>query len=108
LGTPLAAIQQAEDRELFRALLKEIGEPAIESEVVHSVAEARAFASRVPLPLVVRPAYTLGGTGGGVAYTDDELDRFVESGLQASPIHQVLVDRSLLGWKELEYEVIRD
>ena len=108
LGTPLSAIQKAEDRELFRDLLNEIGEPVIESDVVHSVEEAREFLKRVPLPLVIRPAYTLGGTGGGVAYTEEELDRIVTSGLRASPIHQVLVDRSLLGWKEIEYEVMRD
>ncbi|HWV34698.1 MAG TPA: carbamoyl-phosphate synthase large subunit, partial [Thermomicrobiales bacterium] len=108
LGTPLSAIQHAEDRELFRDLLEEIGEPIIESAVVHSVEEAREFMKTVPLPLVIRPAYTLGGTGGGVAYTEDELDRIVTSGLRASPIHQVLLDRSLLGWKEIEYEVMRD
>ncbi|MGB3308034.1 MAG: carbamoyl-phosphate synthase large subunit [Thermomicrobiales bacterium] len=108
LGTPLSAIQHAEDRELFRDLLEKIGEPIIESAVCHSIEEAREFMNRVPLPLVIRPAYTLGGTGGGVAYTEDELDRIVTSGLRASPIHQVLVDRSLLGWKEIEYEVMRD
>ena len=108
LGTPLSAIQHAEDRELFRDLLEEIGEPIIESAVVHSVEEAREFMKTVPLPLVIRPAYTLGGTGGGVAYTEDDLDRIVTSGLRASPIHQVLLDRSLLGWKEIEYEVMRD
>jgi len=108
LGTPLSAIRHAEDRELFRDLLNEIGEPVIESAVVHSIEEAREFMKTVPLPLVIRPAYTLGGTGGGVAYTEEELDLIVTSGLRASPIHQVLLDRSLLGWKEIEYEVMRD
>ncbi|HLU37431.1 MAG TPA: carbamoyl-phosphate synthase large subunit [Thermomicrobiales bacterium] len=108
LGTPLEAIQMAEDRELFKDLLGRIGEPAIEGQIVHSVDEAREFADRVPLPLVVRPAYTLGGTGGGVANTLEELDKIVTSGLNASPIHQVLLERSLLGWKEIEYEVMRD
>ncbi|MGB3328530.1 MAG: carbamoyl-phosphate synthase large subunit [Thermomicrobiales bacterium] len=108
LGTPLEAIQMAEDRALFKDLLGRIGEPIIPSAIVHSVAEARAFMNEVPLPLVIRPAYTLGGTGGGIAYTEDDLDRIVTSGLNASPIHQVLLDRSLLGWKEIEYEVMRD
>ena len=108
LGTPLSAIQKAEDRELFKDLLNEIGEPAIESAVIHSLAEAHEFAKQVPLPLVIRPAYTLGGTGGGVAHTEEELDRIVTSGLNASPINQVLLERSLMGWKEIEYEVMRD
>lgn len=108
LGTPLSAIQKAEDRELFKNLLNEIGEPAIESAVIHTLEEAREFAKIVPLPLVIRPAYTLGGTGGGVAYTEADLDRIVTSGLNASPIRQVLVERSLMGWKEVEYEVMRD
>ncbi|MCO5218752.1 MAG: carbamoyl-phosphate synthase large subunit [Thermomicrobiales bacterium] len=108
LGTPLSAIQMAEDRELFKDLLGRIGEPAIEGQIVHSVEEARAFAEIVPLPMVIRPAYTLGGTGGGVAHTMEELDKIVTSGLNASPIRQVLLERSLLGWKEIEYEVMRD
>jgi carbamoyl-phosphate synthase large subunit len=108
LGTPLSAIKKAEDRALFKSLLGEIGEPAIPSAIVHNVAEARAFAETTPLPLVIRPAYTLGGTGGGVAFTPKELDDIVTSGLNASPINQVLVERSLLGWKEIEYEVMRD
>ncbi len=108
LGTPLEAIQMAEDRALFKDLLQRIGEPAIPSAIVHTVSEARAFAETTPLPLVIRPAYTLGGTGGGVAYTPAELDRLVTSGINASPINQVLVERSLIGWKEIEYEVMRD
>ena len=108
LGTPLSAIKRAEDRALFKALLDEIGEPAVASAIVHSHDEAHAFAKQVPLPLVIRPAYTLGGTGGGVARTPEELDRIVGSGLNASPIHQILLERSLLGWKEIEYEVMRD
>ena len=108
LGTPLAAIKQAEDRELFKHLLIDIGEPVIDSAIIHSVAEAREFSHQIPLPLIIRPAYTLGGTGGGVATTPADLDRFVQSGLSASPIHQILLERSLLGWKEIEYEVMRD
>jgi len=108
LGTPLSAIKQAEDRALFKGLLERIGEPAIPSAIVHSLEEAHAFTRTVPLPLVIRPAYTLGGTGGGVATTPDELDRLVMSGLNASPINQILLERSLIGWKEIEYEVMRD
>jgi len=108
LGTPLDAIRKAEDRQLFKELLIEIGEPVVESVIAYSFEEARRFASEVPLPLIVRPAYTLGGTGGGVATTLDELEALVRSGINASPIGQVLVERSLLGWKEIEYEVMRD
>jgi len=108
LGTPLSAIQHAEDREAFKQLLLSIGEPVPESITAHSVEEALAFAGRVGYPLVVRPAFTLGGTGGGVAGDQDELVARVRSGVAASPIGQVLVERSLLGWKEIEYEVMRD
>ncbi|HKY51815.1 MAG TPA: carbamoyl-phosphate synthase large subunit [Candidatus Limnocylindria bacterium] len=108
LGTPLSAIQQAEDREAFKQLLVEIGEPVPESQTVHTVAEAVAFADRVGFPLVVRPAYTLGGTGGGFASTREELEARCTRGIAASPIGQVLVERSLVGWKEIEYEVMRD
>lgn len=108
LGTPLSAIQQAEDRALFRDLLLELGEPVVDSEIITSLDQALAFVKQVPLPLVIRPAYTLGGTGGGVATTPAELESIVSSGLNASPIHQVLLERSLAGWKEIEYEVMRD
>jgi carbamoyl-phosphate synthase large subunit len=108
LGTPLSAIKQAEDRSLFRDLLNRIGEPVVDSAIVTSVDQAFQFALNVPLPLVIRPAYTLGGTGGGVATTNAELESIVSSGLNASPIHQVLLERSLVGWKEIEYEVMRD
>ena len=108
LGTPLSAIQQAEDREAFKQLLLSIGEPVPESITAHSVDEALAFATRIGYPLVVRPAFTLGGTGGGVAHDAAELAARVTSGVAASPIGQVLVERSLLGWKEIEYEVMRD
>ncbi len=108
LGTPLSAIQQAEDREAFKQLLLSIGEPVPESITAHSVEEALAFAARVGYALVVRPAFTLGGTGGGVANDAAELAVRVTSGVAASPIGQVLVERSLLGWKEIEYEVMRD
>ena len=108
LGTPLSAIQQAEDREAFKQLLIGIGEPVPESLTVHSVDDAVAFADRAGFPLVVRPAYTLGGTGGGFATSRDELMSRCARGIAASPIGQVLVERSLVGWKEIEYEVMRD
>ena len=108
LGTPLSAIQHAEDREAFKQLLLSIGEPVPESITAHSDEEALAFAARIGYPLVVRPAFTLGGTGGGVANDAAELSSRVTSGVAASPIGQVLVERSLLGWKEIEYEVMRD
>src|SRR5215204_637716 len=108
LGTPLSAIKQAEDRSLFRDLLNRIGEPVVDSAIITSVDQAFESAANVPLPLVIRPAYTLGGTGGGVATTKVELENIVSSGLNASPIHQVLLERSLVGWKEIEYEVMRD
>jgi len=108
LGTPLATIKRAEDRELFKRMLAEIGEPAPESVTAGTLEEARAFAATAGLPLVIRPAFTLGGTGGGIAHTPAEFDRIVAGGLAASPIHQVLVERSLIGWKEIEYEVMRD
>ena len=108
LGTQLASIKAAEDRQLFKQLLERIGEPAIQGEIVTSVGEAHEFTKTVPYPIVIRPAYTLGGTGGGIANNAEELDRIVTSGLNASPIHQVLLERSLQGWKEIEYEVMRD
>ena len=108
LGTPLDTIRRAEDRKLFRDLLQSIGEPAPPSDIAESTGEAMEIGRRLGLPLAVRPAYTLGGTGGGFATTMEELEEIAQSGLAASPIGQVLVERSLLGWKEIEYEVIRD
>ena len=108
LGTPLSAIQQAEDRDAFKQLLLSIGEPVPESVTAHTVDEALAFGSRVGYPLVVRPAFTLGGTGGGIAADADALAARTARGIASSPIGQVLVERSLTGWKEIEYEVMRD
>ncbi len=108
LGTPLSGIKKAEDRELFKALLTELGEPMIESEIANTVEDALAAGERIGLPLIIRPAYTLGGTGGGIARNAEEFKGFVESGLRASPISQVLVEKYLGGWKEVEYEVMRD
>ena len=108
LGTPLETIRKAEDRDFFRQFLTDIGEPMPPNHTVFTMAEAQAYKAEVGLPLVVRPAYTLGGTGGGIANTEEEFRATVESGLAASPITQVLLERSLVGWKEIEYEVIRD
>jgi len=108
LGTPIQTIRDAEDRELFKRLLAKIGEPVPKSATVNSLEEARKAAREIGLPVVIRPAYTLGGTGGGMAFTKDELENIATMGLAASPIHQVLVEKSLVGWKEIEYEVMRD
>ncbi|MEA2660490.1 MAG: carbamoyl-phosphate synthase large subunit [Chloroflexota bacterium] len=108
LGTPLEAIKTAEDREAFKQLLIEIGEPVPESVTAHTVDEALAFAGQIGFPVVIRPAYTLGGTGGGFAHDADELRERAQRGISASPIGQILVERSLVGWKELEWEVMRD
>ncbi len=108
LGTGLTAIRTAEDRERFKGLLTSIGEPTPESATVATLGEARALREQLGLPLVVRPAFTLGGTGGGLCDTEERFAETVLTGLAASPISQVLVERSLAGWREIEYEVIRD
>lgn len=108
LGTQLDAIKKAEDRELFRSLMKEIREPVPESWIVESEADLEAILDTVPYPCIIRPAYTLGGTGGGVAYSREELWEIGRKGLKLSMRSQLMVERSLLGWKEVEYEVMRD
>ena len=108
LGTPLQTIRNAEDRELFKQLLQDIGEPSPSSATVETVEDALAVEEKLGLPLVIRPAYTLGGTGGGIARTREELATVAAGGIAASPINQVLIERYLEGWKELEYEVMRD
>lgn len=108
LGTKLEAIEKAEDRELFRNLMNELGEPVPESEIIHSVTEALEFVEKVGYPVIVRPAYTLGGTGGGICKDEKELLEIVSSGLKYSPVHQCLLEKSIAGFKEIEYEVMRD
>ncbi|MCF0258580.1 MAG: carbamoyl-phosphate synthase (glutamine-hydrolyzing) large subunit, partial [Erysipelotrichaceae bacterium] len=108
LGTHLSAINKAEDREMFRALMNEIGEPVPESDIVHTVEEAVEFCRTNGYPVVVRPAYTLGGTGGGFADNQEELEAICEAGLKISPVHQCLIEQSIAGYKEIEYEVMRD
>ncbi|MFC1993868.1 carbamoyl-phosphate synthase large subunit [Chloroflexota bacterium] len=108
LGTPINTIRKAEDRDLFKHMLIDIGEPVPPSATISNLNEAKKVAQEIGLPLVIRPAYTLGGTGGGIAKTMKELEQIASVGLAASPINQVLLERYLSGWKELEYEVIRD
>ncbi len=108
LGTSLDAIEKAEDRERFKETMQKLGEPIPESTIVEDVASAVAFASEIGYPIIVRPAYTLGGTGGGIADNEEELIEIVIKGLKYSMIGQVLIERSVAGWKEIEYEVMRD
>ena len=108
LGTPLSAIKKAEDRELFKATMQELGQPIPESAIVANWEEAYDFACQIGYPLIVRPAYTMGGTGGGIVTNDDELKDIIAKGLKHSFIGQVLLERSIAGWKEIEYEVLRD
>lgn len=108
LGTDLRAITSAEDREQFRQLMREIDEPIPSSAIVNKVEEAIAFAEENQYPVIVRPAYTLGGTGGGIAHNQLELVEIVENGLHYSPISQCLIEQSIAGFKEIEYEVMRD
>ncbi|MDD2666580.1 MAG: carbamoyl-phosphate synthase large subunit [Methanocellales archaeon] len=108
LGTPLEAIYNAEDRERFKQTMERIEEPVPRGFTVTSIEEAEAVATELGLPLIVRPSYTLGGTGGGIARTTEELREIVSYGLHVSRIRQVLLEESVLGWKEIEYEVMRD
>ena len=108
LGTKLSAIEEAEDRELFKKAMKDINQPVPESDIFENVQESVDFANSIGYPVIVRPAYTLGGTGGGIAHDEDELFMIATRGIKLSPIHQILVERSVAGWKEVEYEVMRD
>ena len=108
LGTTLEAIKQAEDRELFKEAMKRINQPVPESDIFSDVEQAVDFANRIGYPIIIRPAYTLGGTGGGIAHNEEEMYMIALRGIKLSPIHQILVERSVAGWKEVEYEVMRD
>jgi carbamoyl-phosphate synthase large subunit len=108
LGTPIETIKKAEERSLFKQLILDIGEPVPASRTVKSVREALELVRSIGLPLIVRPSYTLGGTGGGIAHTVKQLEQIVTSGLDSSMSHEVLVEQCLLGWKEIEFEVMRD
>ncbi|ULQ60534.1 carbamoyl-phosphate synthase large subunit [Brucepastera parasyntrophica] len=108
LGTTAETIKKAEDRQAFKDTMESIGEPCIESKVVTSWADARDFSREIGFPVIVRPAYTLGGTGGGIAANEGELEEIACNGLILSPVGQVLIEKCISGWKEIEYEVIRD
>ena len=108
IGADAAAIAKAEDRELFRDAMAKIGLAQPRSALAHNTEEGRAALAEIGLPAIIRPAFTLGGTGGGVAYNRDEFETIIASGLAASPISQVLVEESIVGWKEFEMEVVRD
>ncbi|MBQ8894653.1 MAG: carbamoyl-phosphate synthase large subunit [Clostridia bacterium] len=108
LGTSSESIKRAEDRELFKELCIEIGEPTIPSEITYSVEEAKEAAKRIGYPVVLRPAFTLGGTGGGFAYNEEELVELGVNAFKLSPVHQVLIEKSVKGYKEIEFEVMRD
>ncbi|GAB2027404.1 carbamoyl-phosphate synthase large subunit [Lactovum odontotermitis] len=108
LGTKLSAIDQAEDRDLFKQLMEELDQPIPDSVIVHTVDEALDFAEKIGYPLIVRPAFTLGGTGGGLCDNEGELREITENGLKLSPVTQCLIEKSIAGFKEIEYEVMRD
>ncbi|MCE9676895.1 carbamoyl-phosphate synthase large subunit [Paraclostridium bifermentans] len=108
LGTSIDSIKKGEDRDLFREVMKEINQPVVISDIVTNLDDGLAFAEKIGYPVVVRPAYTLGGTGGGIADNEEELTEILSQGLQLSPVSQVLLEKSIKGWKEIEYEVMRD
>ncbi len=108
LGTGREGIKNAEDRQAFKDMMESINEPCIASKVVEDEEDAVEFANKIGFPVIVRPAYTLGGTGGGIAYDEEELREISGSGLRLSRVHQVLIEKCIAGWKEIEYEVMRD
>ncbi|MDD3213064.1 MAG: carbamoyl-phosphate synthase (glutamine-hydrolyzing) large subunit, partial [Eubacteriales bacterium] len=108
LGTSFASIEKAEDREKFKELCQSLGEPVLPSQIAHTIAEGLAAADAIGYPVVLRPAFTLGGTGGGFADDQHELVELMENALKLSPVHEVLVEKSIKGYKEIEYEVMRD
>ncbi len=108
LGTNAEAIDKAEDRQLFKDTMQSIGQPVIPSEIANDVDTALAIAARIAYPVIIRPAFTLGGAGGGVAYAEEELKAIAANGLLLSPITQILVEKYIYGWKEIEFEIMRD
>lgn len=108
LGADPETIDKAEDRQIFKDTMNAIGEPVIPSEVTSTLEGALHFAHQVSYPVIVRPAFTLGGSGGGIAYSEEELKEIAAGGLRMSPIHQILVEKCIAGWKEIEFEVMRD
>ena len=108
LGTTAETIKKAEDRQAFKDTMEKIGEPCAASKVVETIEDGIAFTNTIGYPVVLRPAYTLGGSGGGIAHNQEELESILENGLRLSRVGQVLVERCIAGWKEIEYEVMRD
>ena len=108
IGTKLDAIDRSEDRELFKATMEKINQPCVPSDIAYTVEECVAIANKLGYPVIIRPAYTLGGAGGGVAYNEEELRLISHNGLMLSPITQVLIEKYIAGWKEIEFEVLRD
>ncbi len=108
IGTKLDAIDRSEDRELFKETMEKIHQPCVPSDIAYTVEECVAIADKLGYPVIIRPAYTLGGAGGGVAYNEEELRLISHNGLMLSPITQVLIEKYIAGWKEIEFEVIRD
>jgi len=108
IGVDIKAIDKAEDRELFRKWMIELGVPVAQAKTANSLLEGKEFAQQIGLPIVIRPSFTLGGTGGGIVMHKDELDGALDRGLTASPMHEVLVEKAMLGWKEFELELLRD
>ena len=108
IGAKIDAIKKAEDRLLFKDAMRKIGLETPESQLVNSLERGQEFAARIGFPCILRPSFTLGGTGGGIAYNKEDLDEILERGLALSPVHEVLIEESALGWKEFELEVMRD
>ena len=108
LGTSPDSIRRAEDRQGFKDTMEEIGQPCVDSTVVESTEDAVAFARRIGYPVIIRPAYTLGGTGGGIAYDERSLREIADGGIRMSRVGQILVERCIAGWKEIEFEIVRD
>ena len=108
LGSSIDTIKKGEDREIFRNLMNEINEPIVQSEIVHTIEDGLNTAGHIGYPVIVRPAFTLGGTGGGIADTPEELKEILTKGLILSPVHRALIEKSIKGWKEIEFEIMRD
>ncbi len=108
LGSDIETIKKGEDRDIFRSLMKEINIPVVDSEIIHTLEEGLNVAAKIGYPVIVRPAFTLGGTGGGLADTPEELKEILARGLALSPVSQALIEKSIKGWKEVEFEVMRD
>ena len=108
IGTNAEAIDKAEDRKLFKETMAQIGEPTVPSDIATTVEDALAIAEKIGYPVIIRPAFTLGGTGGGVAYDAEQMKKAAKTGLDASPITQILVEKYIFGWKEIEFETMRD